>query len=163
MKRFYACFLLVAITCLVFFSCKDKVNHQDPTAVLKAFCQRLALKDIDGAAELATKNSAEVLEMMKYAMQASDEMETPSPNPVSEYTDLVFGNAVVDRNKATIPVTNKKINKTIDFLLEKESTGWKVEFGIKPGDIKTFDQEAKDSIEAEIEKALDSLPPATKP
>jgi hypothetical protein len=42
--------------------------------------------------------------------------------------NMKIGSAVIDGDKATVPVTDSKSNESTDFLLKKEKGDWKVAF-----------------------------------
>lgn len=115
---------------------KDKVAN-DPKAVVVAFFERMANKDIDGAAKLATKDSKGTMDMMKKAIDAAEkmkgamkDMKQEEEDPVAEFKNMEFGEAKVDGDNATVAVINKKKNETIEFPLKKEGGSWKVDFSM---------------------------------
>lgn len=129
-----ALFLLATL----FVACKgkDKVAD-DPKAVLTAFFERMANKDIEGATKLATKDSKGTMDMMKKAIDAAENIKgtlenskTEQDDPVENFKSMEFGSAKIDGDKATVSVTNKKKNETFDFPLTKEGGSWKVDFSM---------------------------------
>ncbi len=114
---------------------KEKVAN-DPKAVVIAFFEKMAKKDLDGAAALATKDSKATIDMMKKAMDAAEKMgmkeDTADKNdPTEEFKKMVIGEAKIDGDKATVSVTNTvKGNKTNEFPLKKEDGQWKVDFSM---------------------------------
>jgi PBP1b-binding outer membrane lipoprotein LpoB len=58
MKKVMNSIFAVAVTALIITGCKGKDGVADnPKAVLVAFFERMAKKDLEGAAKLATKDS----------------------------------------------------------------------------------------------------------
>lgn len=115
---------------------KDKVAN-DPKAVVVAFFERMANKDMDGAAKLATKDSKGTIDMMKKAIDAAEkmkgamkDMKQEEEDPVAEFKNMEFGEAKIDGDNATVAVMNKKKNETIEFPLKKEGGSWKVDFSM---------------------------------
>ena len=133
MKRLLTITLLAAGFAVALVSCKgkDKVGS-DPKAVVTAFFERMAKKDLDGAAKLATKDSKGTLDMMKKAIEAAEKMgaKDTKDDGTEDFKDMVVGDAKIDGDNATVSVTNKKKNETVDFPLKKEGGDWKVDFSM---------------------------------
>ncbi|MBK9465825.1 MAG: DUF4878 domain-containing protein, partial [Chitinophagaceae bacterium] len=133
MKKITNSLLIAGAIVMLTAGCKgkDKVVN-DPKAVVVAFFERMAKKDFDGAAALATKDSKATLDMMKKAIDAAEKMgmkeTTPKDDPTEEFKKMVIGEAKIDGDNATVSVTNTvKNNKTNDFPLKKEGGSWKVD------------------------------------
>ena len=75
MKKITNSLLIAGAIVMLTAGCKgkDKVVN-DPKAVVVAFFERMAKKDFDGAAALATKDSKATLDMMKKAIDAAEKM-----------------------------------------------------------------------------------------
>lgn len=137
MKKLLTISLFAGLTVVLITACKgkDKAAGGDPKTVLTAFFDRMANKDIDGAAKLCTKDSKSTLDMMKKAFDAAETMEKAGAEMKEEdgtddFKDMVFGETKTDGDKATVTVTNKKKNETFDFPLKKEGGDWKVDFSM---------------------------------
>ncbi|MCX8019013.1 MAG: DUF4878 domain-containing protein [Chitinophagaceae bacterium] len=134
MKKIFL-YIVPFITAFAVMSCKNKkVNSDDPKAVLAAFFDKLSKKDIDGAAEYCTKESKSTLDLMKKALTLAESMKDAFKDSLKKddfaenFTGLEYGNPKIEGNTATVPVTNKKENETIDFVLKKQDNQWKVDF-----------------------------------
>lgn len=137
MKRIVNTLLIAAATITLMAGCKGKDNVvNDPKAVLVAFFERMSQKDIDGAAKLATKGSKGTMEMMKKGMNMAEGLkdkmgDVKEKDPSEDFKQMVFGEAKIDGDNATVSVTNPaKDNKTFDFPLKKEGGDWKVDFNM---------------------------------
>lgn len=111
---------------------KDSVGN-DPKAVLVAFFEKMAKKDMDGAAKLATKDSKGTIDMMKKAITAAEQMKdmnTKEEDPTEDFKNMEFGDSKIDGENATVSVHNKKKNESFDFPLKKEGGSWKVDFSM---------------------------------
>lgn len=134
MKKLQITLLLAGLTALVLTSCKgkDKAAGGDPKTVITAFFERMSKKDIDGAAKLCTKDSKSTMDMMKKGMEAAEKMKGVSKETEDDGTDdfknMEIGDAKIDGENATVSVTNKKKNETMEFPLKKEGGSWKVDF-----------------------------------
>ena len=134
MKKVMNSIFAVAVTALIITGCKGKDGVADNTkAVLVAFFERMAKKDLEGAAKLATKDSKSTMDMMKKAMDMAEKMkgtEKTEEDPAEDFKNMVVGDAKIDGSNATVSVTNKKKNETVDFPLKKEDGSWKVDFSM---------------------------------
>ena len=132
-KKLSPLFIAAAvITMAVGCKGKDKASN-DPKSVIIAFFEKMAKKDIDGAAKYATKESKGTMEMMKKAMTAAEGMKgvkTSEKDPAEDFKDMEFGDAKIDGDKATVAITNKKKNETNEIPLKKEGGDWKVDFSM---------------------------------
>lgn len=131
MKKSIQLFAFVAVAAaLIIAGCKG-VNNSDPKSVLTAFMEKLAKKDIDGAAKLATADSKTTLDMMKKGIEMGEKMKDSSAkDPMEEFKNIQIGDAKIDGDNATVPMTSKKENKTMDIPLKKEGGAWKVDFSM---------------------------------
>ena len=134
MKKVMNSIFAVAVTALVIIGCKGKDGVADnPKAVLVAFFERMAKKDLEGASKLATKDSKSTMDMMKKAMDMAEKMkgtEKTEEDPAEDFKNMVVGDAKIDGSNATVSVTNKKKNETVEFPLKKEDGSWKVDFSM---------------------------------
>ena len=134
MKKVMNSIFAVAVTALIITGCKGKDGVADnPKAVLVAFFERMAKKDLEGAAKLATKDSKSTMDMMKKAMDMAEKMkgtEKTEEDPAEDFKNMVVGDAKIDGSNATVSVTNKKKNETVEFPLKKEDGSWKVDFSM---------------------------------
>lgn len=185
MKKVMNSFLAVAVIALAIAGCKGKDGVADnPKAVLIAFFERMSKKDLEGAAKLATKDSKGTMDMMKKAMDMAEKMkglDKKDEDPAEDFKNMEVGDAKIDGDNATVSVTNKKKNETVDFPLKKEGGSWKVDFSMgtlmKMGmdkakqDGKEIDQEDidkmknfnMDSLQNQINSALDTVKKALSP
>lgn len=132
MKRLLSISLFAATLALFMTGCKDKDKAAggDPKTVLTAFFERMAKKDLDGAAKFCTKDSKGTIDMMKKAVEAAEKMGATDKKDdgTEDFKDMVVGDAKIDGDNATVSVTNKKKNETVEFPLKKEGGDWKVDF-----------------------------------
>lgn len=135
MKQTVTFFVAAAAMMLAITGCKGKgAVADDPKAVVMAFFERMANKDIDGAAKLATKDSKAALDMMKKGMEMAEkfkDMKTDKDeDPAEEFASMEFGETKVDGDNATVSVYNKKKDDNFDFPLKREDGSWKVDFSM---------------------------------
>jgi vacuolar-type H+-ATPase subunit E/Vma4 len=114
-----------------FVSCSS-VDKSNPKAVLQAFFDKIGQKDIDGAMKLATANSQSTLSMVKMAVEmAKDNKAAEKEDLTKDFKDIVLGEAKIEGDVATVPLTSKKEEKSVDFILKKEGGEWKVDFSFE--------------------------------
>lgn len=134
MKKTLTTLLIAAFAIILAVGCKGKdKTANDPKAVLIAFFEKMAKKDIDGAAKYATKESKGTMEMMKKAMTAAEGMKSEKKDekdPAEDFKDMEFGDVKIDGDKATVSVKNSKKNETNEIPLKKEDGDWKVDFSM---------------------------------
>jgi hypothetical protein len=135
MKKLTAYLVITSLLFLAACKEKDKTVANDPRAVISAFFERMAKKDLDGAAKLATKESKPTLDMMKKAIEAGEKMgitDTASKDdPSDDFKKMEIGEVKIDGDNATVSVTNHaKSNETTKFPLKKEGGEWKVDFSM---------------------------------
>lgn len=114
-------------------SCKGKDVVNDPKAVLAAFFERMAKKDIDGATKLATKESESTMQMMKKGMEMAKKMKDQLPeskDDTEKFEGATFGDAKIDGDNATVPVKLKDGSAEVAYALKKEGGSWKVDFSM---------------------------------
>ncbi len=134
MKKTTQLFLAIAaIAAITFTGCKGGVNKSDPKAVLSAFFERLAKKDLDGAAKLATKDSKSTLDMMKKALEMEakqKDKDVKTEDPTEEFKNIEYGEPKINGDEASVPAKSPKNDSFFDFPLKKEDGAWKVDFSM---------------------------------
>jgi len=121
MKKIIVSALMVTI--LIVAGCKS--GGGDPKTALVNFFDALAKKDFT-AKKYTTKDSEGMMSMVQMGMQNMGDKSNQLMNYQKE--NLELGTAVIDGDKATIPVKDKKSGEMTDFTLRKESGDWKVAF-----------------------------------
>ena len=126
-------------------------NGSDPKGVLMSFFDALGKKDIEGAKKYATKDSEAMLGMIQMGMSMA-----PDSTKDMKYdkSNMEFGDAKIDGDKATVPVKDKKSGETTTYTLKKEGGAWKVAF-----DKATMTQMGTDKMKEkgmDMNKGLDS-------
>lgn len=122
-------FSLCAGLMLVVVACKSGPSSSDPKATLTGFFQALAKKDLKTAKTYATKESESMFSMMEMAMQMAEKMKTKETDEeLKKFEDVTIGEAKIDGDRATVPVTEKKSGETNNFVLKKQDGAWKVAF-----------------------------------
>lgn len=117
-------FLLIITACVVIFSgCKS--GGGDPKIVLNHFFDALASKNIDEAKKYVTKDSEGMLSMVQMGM---NNMPDSSQTMTYKKENMDMGDVVINGDRATVPVKDKKSGEVTDFVLKKESGEWKVAF-----------------------------------
>ncbi len=166
--------LIAVLLCTVaMFSCKNGTN-ENPKAVLASFFDALGKSDIAKAKTLATPESQMMLgflEMGAAEAKKKGEMEKFGKD------NMEIGEAVIDGDKATVAVKEKKSGEAINFTLKKIDGNWKVAFdksslmtmgmqkaqekGINLGDsinkgMEELNKINMDSLQTEMKKAMDT-------
>ncbi len=119
--------LAVAVTTtLLFVGCKN-AGSGDPKTVLMAFFEALSKKDFTAAKKLATKDSEGMFSMMEMGMSMAKDKDTKEMDKFDK-TKMEFGEAVINGDKATVPVKDKSSGESTNFILKKEDGKWKVAF-----------------------------------
>ncbi|MBK6938050.1 MAG: DUF4878 domain-containing protein [Chitinophagaceae bacterium] len=115
MKKILNFLVLGSAFAVIVAGCKGKGPANDPKAVVVAFFEKMAKKDLDGAAKLATKDSKAALDMMKKGMDMAEKMKTDKPeeDPMEGFKDVEFGDAKITGDAAVVPITNKKKRKLL--------------------------------------------------
>ena len=107
-------FSICAGLMLVMVACKSGPSSSDPKATLVSFFKSLSQKDLKGARKYATKESEAMFSMMEMGLQMAEKMKTKETDDELQKFDeanMQIGEAKIDGDKATVPVTNKKDNK----------------------------------------------------
>jgi hypothetical protein len=164
MKKILSPFLVA----LILFMAGCKSGGGDPKLVLANFFDALAKKDFTAAKKYTTKDSEGLLGMMQMAMQSMGDKSNEMAKFEKEHIEL--GSAVIDGDRATVPVKDKQSGEMTDFTLKKESGDWKVAFDKSTlmemaqkkmkdhGFNGTQHNETKDSLEGmrDVQKMMDS-------
>jgi hypothetical protein len=147
MKKLIKFLPLLTAFVLTATGCGNKAASSDPRAVLVEFFKRMEKKDIDGAAELATKDSKSTMDMMKKGMDMAEKMKDKMPegekDPSEDFKDVEIGEAKINGDMATVPFKHKKKNTEFEFPLKKEDGAWKVDFSMGTLMKLGMDQKAK--------------------
>jgi DNA-directed RNA polymerase specialized sigma54-like protein len=100
-------------------------NAGDPKNVAKAFYEALANKDYEKAAQLATKDSKTLIDLLKSLSQLGNQPGTIFNEEGDEkIKTAVYSDAIIDGDRATVKVTIDNEEKQIK--LKKEEGAWKV-------------------------------------
>jgi predicted small secreted protein len=113
-------------TALVISSCNSGAGG-DPKSVLIAFFDALSKKDIATAKKLATKESESMFSLMEMGMKMAKDSKNDEMDKFNK-DKMVFGDAKIDGDKATIEVKDKEKGEAVNFIMKKESGNWKVAF-----------------------------------
>jgi len=149
--------ILLALVTTVFVACSS--GGGDPKAVTKKFYEAMKTMNMDEAAKYATKESKNMLDLMKMGMSfAAANQDSIKAEMAKQKVD--FSDAVINGDEATVTVTLNDKDKT-DFKLKKEDGQWKVAFDkntlMKTG-MEKAQQNGTDPAELqEAQKALESL------
>lgn len=101
----------------------------NPKEVLSQFFKALSKKDVTQAKKYATKDSDGMLNMMDMGMKMSGNVQNEHADKMFEMMQNVeMSDPVVNGDKATVTVKDKKSGETADFILKKEDGNWKVAF-----------------------------------
>ena len=121
--------LAVTAFAIILTGCKS-AGRGDPQTVLHNFLTALSQKDFAKAKTLATQDSDGMISMMEMGMQSMQNMNQGghADKMMEMINNMKMGSAVIDGDKATVPVIDSKTNESTDFLLKKEKGDWKVAF-----------------------------------
>lgn len=124
--------LIAAITAIAVFAvgCGGSMSSAGPKEVLNSFFERLAKKDIDGAAKLATKDSKAALDLMKKGLEMEGklkDMDDKKDTAEDDMKNMELGEPKIEGDIASVPVKDKKKGKQFDFPMKKEDGAWKVD------------------------------------
>ena len=123
-----------------------------PKDVLAKFLDALGKKDIDEAKKYVTKDSEPFMNMVKMGINMSGESE----NQVYKNEAPVYGDPLIEGDKATVPVSNKNGDETTNFILKKENGNWKVAFDKATVMEMSGDKMKQDGLEGSTEDMMDS-------
>ena len=117
--------ILVVMTAFVVIFSGCKSGGGDPKVVLNHFFDALAKKDVNEAKKYVTKDSEGMMGMVEMGMK---NMPDTGSADMYKKDNMNIGDAVINGDRATIPVKDKKSGEETDFVLKKESGDWKVAF-----------------------------------
>jgi hypothetical protein len=132
----------------------------DPKATLLNFFDALTKKDFTAAKKYTTKDSEGMLSMIQMGMQNMNDKSNDMMRYEKENIEL--GTAVIEGDKATVPVKDKKSGETTDFTLKKESGDWKVAFDkstLMEMAQKKMKEHGMGGMPKGMNGSLDSMPP----
>ncbi|MEO6948001.1 MAG: hypothetical protein ABI123_00105 [Ginsengibacter sp.] len=115
---------LVPIIILASAGCKS-ITSDSPDAVLNHFLDALNKKDMQEAKKYTTKDSEGMLSMIEMGMK---NIPDSVKNETYDKKNMEMSSPVINGDKATIHVKDKKSGEGSDFTLKKESGDWKVAF-----------------------------------
>ena len=120
-KLLFAAAMFCSIAIL---SCKSN-GGGNPNEVLSQFFDAMAKQDTAKIKALSTKDSEQMLSMMKMGMSMAD-----SKKDLEKYdkTKMEFGTAIINGDNAKVPVKDKASGETVNFPMKKEGGQWKVAF-----------------------------------
>lgn len=97
----------------------------DPKAVLSAFFDAMAKKDIAAARKLSTADSKGMFDLMEVGLKMQDTMDDKTHEQYDK-SKMVIGEPKIEGDKATVNVKETKNGESINFILKKEDGSWKV-------------------------------------
>ena len=124
MKKFVV--LLSASFAVTFFGCRSG-SGAEPKIVLSHFFDALAHKNMDQAKKYVTSDSEGMMDMMQMGMNG---MADSSNQIMFKKENMDIGEAMIEGDRAIIRVRDKRAGEETDFVLKKESGGWKVAFDL---------------------------------
>ena len=119
--------LVIAAFVVVLSGCQSG-DSGNPKEVLSQFFNALSKKDVTEAKKYATKDSDGMLSMMEMGMNMSNMQNEHSDKMLEMMQNVEMGNEVINGDKATVTVKDKKSGESANFLLKKEDGKWKVAF-----------------------------------
>jgi hypothetical protein len=117
--------MAAAVVATVLIGCNS--GGGDPKAVLISFFEALSKKDFTAAKKLATKDSESMFSLMEMGMNMAKGKDADGLDKFDK-EKMVFGDAKIDGDKATVEVKDKEKGEAVNFILKKESGSWKVAF-----------------------------------
>ncbi len=121
--------IVLSIGCIVLLlaACGGAAPANDPSSVAKAFLERLAKMDLDGAKELATKDGQKVLSMMQGFLAMADEEQKKKMDEEGEQGPVTIVSVDEQGDKATVVYSmGDKQDQPLELV--KENGQWKVNF-----------------------------------
>lgn len=115
---------VLSVSCILCLSNCNSGTSGDPKIVLSQFIEALGKKDIVTARKLATEESKSMLDLLEMGMKAGESKDLEK----YDKNKMVFGEAIIDGDKATVPVKETTTGETVNYTLKKEKGGWKVAF-----------------------------------
>ena len=101
-------------------------GNSGPREVLTKFLQALGKKDIEEAKKYVTKDSEPFMNMIQTGMSMAGDIS----NQVYQNEDPVYGDPMIEGDRATVQVSSKNSEEKRNFILKKENGDWKVSFDI---------------------------------
>jgi hypothetical protein len=123
MKKLF--FISAFFLAIIFSGCNEK--ETDPVKPLTQFIYALNRQDIVSAKKLATNDSQSMLDIISMGLK---EQKAPKEGNMFDSSRILLGRPNINEDNATIKVTDKISNESIDFLLKKEKGEWKVAFDL---------------------------------
>lgn len=125
--------MLAASLCVVALlaACNNQPTGNDPNEVLNNFFVLLAKKDLEGAERYVTSDSKATMKMIRKGIEMAEQQTEAMPQRdlLKDFENLSLAPAVISEDTASIRVTAKKGKQpATDFILIRESGGWKVDF-----------------------------------
>lgn len=102
------------------------MGGNDPNTVLEKFLNAMGKKDIDEVKKYVTKDSESFVNLMKMGMDMAGDAK--DDKEIFKEEDVVIEKALIDGDRATINVKDKKSGEGSKFILKKENGDWKVAF-----------------------------------
>ena len=102
------------------------LGGNDPNSVLEKFLKALGNKDMEELKKYVTKDSESFVNMMKMGMDMAGDAK--DDKEIFKEEDVIIEKAVIEGDRATINVKDKKSGEGSKFILKKESGDWKVAF-----------------------------------
>ncbi len=119
--------LLFSCTAIIILSgCNTNNSNSDPKTVLNHFFDALAKKDVAEAKKYVTKDSEGMMGMVEMGMK--NMQDSAGQMAMYKKENMLIGTPLINGDKATVPVKDKKSGEETDFVLKKESGDWKVAF-----------------------------------
>ncbi len=122
--------LIAGIALLSIFTITACTSNQgDPKAVAKNFFEALENKNWDEAAKYTTSDSKTAIELVKSIAEMGKAIggdPAAKEEPEAKKEEVVYGEAIIDGDNATVPFTVN--GETNDIKLKKEDGVWKVAF-----------------------------------
>jgi len=115
---------IFAFSAICISSCNSG-SSGDPKAVLSAFFDAMAKKDIAAARKLSTADSKSMFDLMEVGLKMQDTMEDKTHEQFDK-SKMVIGEPKIEGDKATVNVKETKNGESINFVLKKEEGSWKV-------------------------------------
>lgn len=118
-KLLFATLFVVSVSII---GCKNS-GSGNPSEVLSAFFDAMIKKDKEKIKDLSTAESASMLSLMEMGMEkGGKDMDK------FDKTKMEIGTAIIDGDKAKVPVKEKGNGETVNFPMKKEGGKWKVAF-----------------------------------
>jgi hypothetical protein len=118
--------IALAVFGIFISGCKSGSNGENPKETLNHFFSAISKKDFTDAKKYATKDSEGMLGMMEMGMQQMNNEH--GDKMMQMVNNMKMGDATINGDSATVPVTDTKSGESTDFLLKKENGNWKVAF-----------------------------------